>query len=55
MKCCFKEVALAGVFRIEKFEQLHDETLVDVFFRDCRLEIRRFQKSKKKFVNQLKI
>ena len=55
MKRRFQEISLAGVFRVEELEQLHDEPLVDVFLSNGRLEVGRLEETEEELVDELKV
>ena len=55
MKSGFEKISLSRIFRIEELEQLDDESLVDVLFRDCRLEVWRLEESEEELVDELQM
>ena len=49
----FEQIPFPRVFRIEQLQKLNHESLVDVFFGDCGLEVWRLEKTQEKLVDQL--
>jgi hypothetical protein len=50
-----EEIALARVFRVEKFEKVKHKGLVDVSFGHVSVEIGAFYESEEKFINDLQM
>ena len=50
-----EEVSFSRILAVKQLQELEDEFLIDDFFPDAWLEIRRLQESQKEFIHQLKV
>lgn len=55
MEGCLEEVALAWVFRVEEFEKVEDERLVNIALGEVGVEVWAFNEAEEEFVDDLEV
>ena len=55
MKSCLQEIPLPRVLRVKELQQIEHERLVNIPFGYIRIEVRRLDKSKEEFIDNLKM
>lgn len=55
MECSLEEIALPWVLGVKELKKVEDEWVIDVPFCEIRVEVRAFNKSKEKLVDNLKM
>ena len=55
VKSRLEEISFPGIFRIEQFKEIEDESLIDVAFGERGIEFGTFDKSEEEFIYNLEV
>ncbi len=55
MECRLEKVPLSWVFRIEEFEEIEDEGLIDIPLSEVGVEVGALDETKEEFINNLEV